>query len=56
MKRDKQWLENKIEKLANWFETHCPEHHQYKLKQFNQAFYIRKLTELEENNLKTIKI
>lgn len=56
MKRDKQWLEQKVADLNNWIQQHPETHFEYRLKVQNRNYYVNKLIELEESNLKFIKI
>lgn len=56
MKVSKHYLESKIADLNQWLMENAPVHFQYKQKEHNRNYYVRKLIELEENNLKTIKI
>lgn len=57
MKVTKQWLENKISELNNWLKKHEKGiHFEYAQKLHNRNFYVKKLIELEENNLESIKI
>lgn len=56
MKASKTWLENKIADLNNWLFENDEKHFQYAQKKQNRDFYVNKLIELEENNLKEIKV
>lgn len=56
MNRDKDWLEKKIHSLNKWLMEHNDVHFEYKQKLHNRNYYVNKLIELEENNLKTVKI
>lgn len=53
----KQWLDNKIKELNQWLLAHEKGNHfEYAPKRQNRNYYVRKLIELEENQLETIKI
>lgn len=56
MKKNKHWLERKISELNKWLMNHNEAHFEYKQKLHNRNYYVNKLIELEENNLKTVKI
>lgn len=57
MKVSKQWLENKIKELNDWLQLHEKVNHfQYAQKKQNRDYYVRRLIELEENNLEKIKV
>ena len=53
-----QWLENKIKSLNEWMIecdiTNQINHFEYAVKKQNRDYYVRKLIELEKNQLKTI--
>lgn len=50
----KQWLENKIKELNDWLFENDKEGRSYK--RHIRNYYVNKLIELEENQLKTIKV
>lgn len=53
----KQWLENKIKDLNEWlFDNEKGNNSDYTLHKHRRDYYVRKLIELEENQMKTIKI
>lgn len=52
----KDWLERKVAGLNEWLTNNGPAHFEFKQKTHNRNYYVNKLIELEENNLKTIKI
>ena len=53
----KQWLENKIKELNDWiFENEKGNHFEYAPNKHKRDYYVRKLIELEENQLKAIEI
>ena len=53
----KQWLENKIKELNDWiFENEKGNHFEYAPNKHKRDYYVRKLIELEENQLGTIKV
>lgn len=58
MKVTQQWLENKIKSLNEWLIecdiTNQINHFEYAVKKRNRDYYVRKLIDLEENQLKTI--
>lgn len=57
MNVSKQWLENKIKELNDWLQLHEKGiHFEYAQKKQNRDYYVRKLIELEENNLEKIKV
>lgn len=56
MKKDKYWLERKINSLNKWLMEHNEAHFEYKQNLHNRNYYVNKLIELEENNLKTVKV
>lgn len=56
MEVTKQWLESKIAKLNDWLDRASSKHFKYRLKCQNRDYYVRKLIELEEQSLDTIKI
>lgn len=51
----KEWLENKIKELNDWLFSHTG-HGMYVQTERNRDYYVRKLIELEENNLPKIKV
>jgi len=55
MKVNKVYLERKISALNQWLEDN-PNHHMHRLKTNNRDYYVKKLIELEENELSTIKV
>ncbi len=55
MKVNKIFLERKVASLNKWLEKN-PKHNMYKLKENNRNYYVRKLIELEEKELPTIKV
>ncbi len=53
----KQWLENKIKELNDWLiKNEKTNHFEYAPKKQNRDYYVRKIIELEENDLETIKV
>ena len=53
----KQWLENKIKELNDWiFENEKGNHFEYAPNKHKRDYYVRKLIELEENQMTTIKV
>lgn len=53
----KQWLENKIKELNDWlFDNEKGNHFEYAPNKHKRDYYVRKLIELEENQLGTIKV
>lgn len=55
MKVTQQWLENKIKELNDWlFANEKGIHFEYAPKKQSRDYYVNKLIELEENQLKTI--
>mgnify|MGYP000210922801 FL=1 len=53
----KQWLENKIKELNDRiFENEKGNHFEYAPNKHKRDYYVRKLIELEENQLGTIKV
>jgi len=53
----KQWLENKIKELNDWlFENQYSNHSDYPANRHKRDYYVRKLIELEENQMLTIKV
>ncbi|MBP7319113.1 MAG: hypothetical protein KA980_12990 [Flavobacterium sp.] len=53
----KQWLENKIKELNDWLiRNEKTNHFEYAPKKQNRDYYVRKIIELEENDLETIKV
>ena len=53
----KQWLENKIKELNDWlFENEKGNHFEYAPNKHKRDYYVRKLIELEENQLGTIRV
>ncbi len=53
----KQWLENKIKELNDWlFDNEKGNHFEYAPNKHKRDYYVRKLIELEENQLKAIEI
>jgi len=53
----KQWLENKIKELNDWLiRNEKTNHFEYAQKKQNRDYYVRKIIELEENDLETIKV
>ena len=56
MKKSKEWLEQKVKELNDWLQQHPENHFEYKLKTQNRNYYVSKLIELEESNVKFIKI
>lgn len=57
MKASKQFLENKIKELNDWLVEHEKGiHFEYAHKKRSRDYYVNKLIELEENQLKTIKV
>lgn len=53
----KQWLENKIKELNEWlFDNEKGNHFEYAPNKHKRDYYVRKLIELEENQLGTIKV
>jgi len=57
MQVSKQWLENKIKEQNDWLianEKGTP--HEYARQKRNRDYYVNKLIELEENQMKTIKV
>lgn len=55
MKVTKRYLERRIEAINELLEAQ-PKHNLKRLKRQNRDFYIRKLVEMDDKNLKTIKI
>ena len=52
-----QWLENKIKELNDWlFDNEKGNHFEYAPNKHKRDYYVRKLIELEENQLKAIEI
>lgn len=57
MNVSKKWLESKIKELNDWLQLHEKGiHFEYAQKKQNRDYYVRKLIELEENNLEKIKV
>ena len=57
MRATKQFLENKIKELNDWiFENEKGNHFEYAPNKHKRDYYVRKLIELEENQLKAIEI
>lgn len=53
----KQWLENKVKELNDWLlENEKENHFEYAPNKHNRDYYVRKLIDLEENQLETIKV
>ena len=53
----KQWLENKIKELNDWlFDNEKGNHFEYAPNKHKRDYYVRKLIELEENQMTTIKV
>ena len=53
----KQLLENKIKELNDWlFDNEKGNHFEYAPNKHKRDYYVRKLIELEENQLGTIKV
>lgn len=53
----KEWLEQKIKSLNDWLmENEKGIHFEYAQKKRSRDYYVSKLIELEENNLKTVKV
>lgn len=53
----KQWLENKIKELNDWlFDNEKSNHFEYAPNKHKRDYYVRKLIELEENQMTTIKV
>lgn len=57
MKVSQQWLESKIKELNDWLIANEKGiHFEYAHKKRSRDYYVNKLIELEENQLKTIKV
>ena len=57
MRATKQFLENKIKELNEWlFDNEKGNHFEYAPNKHKRDYYVRKLIELEENQLGTIKV
>jgi len=57
MRATKQFLENKIKELNDWiFENEKNQSPEFKTNKHKRDYYVRKLIELEENQLKAIEI
>lgn len=56
MVANKSWLEKRITELNDWIQEHTKTHPEYNLKVHDRNYYVNKIIELEENNLKHIKI
>lgn len=56
MKVDKIWLERKISELNHWLNNTPKTHFEYAFKTQNRNYYVKKIIELEENNLSIIKV
>jgi hypothetical protein len=53
----KQWLENQIKELNDWlFDNEKGNHFEYAPKKHKRDYYVRKLIELEENQMPNIKV
>ena len=50
------WLQYKVTALNNWLSNHHKLHHLYKKKQQARDYYVGKICEMEDRNLKTIEI
>jgi len=48
-------LESKIAELDHYFKHHNPHHYLHKRNKQARGYYVNKLIELEENNLKVIR-
>lgn len=57
MKVTKQWLENRVKNLNDWLQMNSKGiHFEYAPTKQKRDYYVNKLIELEEKQLKTIKI
>lgn len=56
MKVSSYWLNNKINELNEWLQFNSETHLHYAEKKQNRDYYVSKLIELEENELKNIKV
>jgi hypothetical protein len=57
MRATKQFLENKIKELNDWlFDNEKNQSPEFKTNKHKRDYYVRKLIELEENQLKAIEI
>ncbi len=57
MNVSKHWLENKIKELNEYLiENEKEVHFEFQQNKRNRNYYVRKLIELEENQLETIKV
>lgn len=49
-------LETRVKNLNDWLQNHPTTHYLYAQKKQNRDYYVRKLCEMDELQLKTIKI
>lgn len=56
MEVKKRWLEQKVQELNEWIQQNPKTHFEYGINVHKRNYYVNKLIELEESNLKVIKV
>lgn len=54
--KNRSWLNFQIANLNSWLNRHDKSHPDYRIRRHNRDYYVRRLIELEENNLETVAV